>query len=61
MSDDKCNDDVFKNGASLGLFDMTKEQAEIFCSKESVRCGYKHDWHYVGGRVHVKALIPATA
>ena len=61
MSLEKCNDDVFKNGVSLGLFDMTKEQAEEYCLKETIKTGNNHDWHFVAGRVHIKVLIAATA
>lgn len=49
-------EDVFKNGESLGLFDMTKEQAEAHCKAETERTGRKHDWHYFAGRVHIKYL-----
>lgn len=60
MKSDKCNDDVYKNGVSLGLFEMTKVQAEEYCRKETLRTGNNRDWHYIGGRVHVKVLIPVT-
>ena len=53
---DKCNDDVYKRGISLGLFDMTKKQAEDYCLKETLRTGNNHDWHYISGRVHIKYL-----
>jgi hypothetical protein len=39
---------------------MTKEEAEKYCKDETVRTGYKHDWHYVGGRVNVLALKPSA-
>lgn len=52
----QCDEDVFKNGVSLGFFDMTKEQAEQYCKSETLRTGRKHDWHYVAGRVHIKAM-----
>lgn len=58
MSEEKCDDEVFKNGISLGLFEMTKRQAEDHCKAETERTGHKHDWHFAGGRVHVKALLP---
>lgn len=60
MSESECNNDVFKHGASLGFFDMSKEQAEAYCKAETERTGHLHDWHYVGGRVHVKCLPPNT-
>ena len=51
-----CDREVFENGESLGFFDMPKEQAEAYCKAETKRTGRKHDWHYVGGRVHIKYL-----
>ena len=53
---DPCSTDVFKHGVSMGLFDMSKEDAEKYCQNETIRTGHKHDWHYYGGRVHVKSL-----
>lgn len=53
---EKCGDDVFKHGISLGFFDLTKEEAEAYCKEQTASTGHLHDWHYVGGRVHVKAL-----
>ncbi|MGI4260869.1 hypothetical protein ACR2VJ_27685 [Klebsiella pneumoniae] len=52
----KCDDDVFNNGVSLGLYDMPREQAEALCITETERTGRKHDWHYIAGRVHIKAM-----
>lgn len=52
----KCSDDVFKHGVSLGFFDLTKDEAEAYCKEQTAKTGHLHDWHYVGGRVHVKAL-----
>lgn len=54
---DKCNADVFTHGVSMGVFGMTKQQAEAYCKAETARTGRLHDWHYVAGRVHVKTLI----
>lgn len=58
MESNKCDEDVFKNGTSLGIFDMSKSEAEKFCADKTKETGIKHDWHYVMGRVHVKALYP---
>lgn len=58
MNSNACADDVFEHGTSMGLFAMSKDEAEQYCKAETKRTGYKHDWHYVAGRVHVKALIP---
>lgn len=55
MSEETCDENIFKNGISLGLFDISKQEAEAFCKQETERTGIKHDWHYVAGRVHVKA------
>jgi hypothetical protein len=58
MSDydpNKCNQEVFDKGTSLGLFDLTKEEANEYCaSMNASGDGNVYDWHYVGGRVHVK-------
>lgn len=51
---DHCDDDIFKNGISLGLFDMKKEEAETYCRVQTQVTDVKHDWHYITGRVHVK-------
>lgn len=56
MSTEKCDADVYEHGVSLGFFDMSKQEAEEHCASETKRTGRKHDWHYVGGRVHVMAL-----
>jgi hypothetical protein len=58
MSTVACDQEVFKDGTSMGFFDMPKEEAEKYCREQTEKTGYKHDWHYVAGRVHVKALIP---
>lgn len=56
MAIEECNQDVFERGVSLGFFDMSKEEAEALCKSETIRTGCLHDWHYVGGRVHMKML-----
>jgi hypothetical protein len=56
MSNTECDLEVYKNGISVGLFDMPKEEAEAMCEQLTKDTGRKHDWHYIGGRVHVKAL-----
>jgi hypothetical protein len=53
---ERCNDDVYKHGVSLGFHDMTKDEAEAWCIEQTKVTGRKHDWHYVGGRVHIKAM-----
>jgi hypothetical protein len=53
---ESCNDEVYKNGESVGLFDMPKAEAEAMCIRLTQETGFLHDWHYIGGRVHVKAL-----
>jgi len=58
MSKAECDEDVMKYGTSLGFVDCTKEEAEEYCIAASARTGNPHDWHYVGGRVHVKVLLP---
>lgn len=53
---ERCNDDVFERGESLGLFDMSKEEAEEKCKYLTKETGELHDWHYIAGRVHIKVL-----
>lgn len=53
---EKCDDDVYKHGVSLGFFDMTKQEAEDYCKEQTAQTGRKHDWHYIAGRVHIKAM-----
>lgn len=57
----RCSDDVYKNGVSLGFYDMTKDEAEAYCIEQTKVTGRKHDWHYVGGRVHIKAMPEVKA
>lgn len=51
-----CDPEVFSNGVSLGLFEMPKDKAESLCEALRLATGYKIDWHYFAGRVHIKAL-----
>lgn len=52
-----CNEEVYTKGKSLGLFDMSKQQAEQYCITATERTGLLHDWHFIAGRVHIKVLI----
>ncbi|MFV3284379.1 hypothetical protein ACNFCI_10030 [Pseudomonas sp. NY15356] len=55
-----CADEVFKNGVSACLVgDVPKHAAETICQSLSAVTGWKIDWHYFGGRTHIKALAPA--
>lgn len=56
MSIKPCDQDVFDKGQSVCLVDIPKETAENICRSLSAETGYKIDWHYIGGRVHIKAL-----
>lgn len=51
---EKFDMNIFQNGESVGLFNMSKDEAESYCEKLTEETGIKHDWHYIGGRVHVK-------
>ena len=53
-----CDEDVFNSGESACLVDIPKETAETICRGISSASGCKVDWHYIGGRVHIKALAP---
>ena len=54
----ECNKDVYKYGVLVHQLDTTKEQATAFCKQQTEETGCRHDWHYFGGWVFVKA-IPA--
>lgn len=56
MAIDECNADVYKYGQLVGIYDMPKEIAEASCKLATEQSGCLHDWHYVGGRVYIKAL-----
>lgn len=56
----QCAQDVFDKGVSVGLFDIPKATANALCAGISTATGARVDWHYIGGRVHVKVL-PAVA
>ena len=53
---DQCNEDVFKYGESVGIFDMDKEEANAKCAEMTDITDFIYDWHYAMGRVHVKRL-----
>ena len=53
---EQCNADVYKYGESVGFVDMPKQEAEAHCQKLTAESDYTYDWHYVGGRVHIKRL-----
>lgn len=55
---DACHPTVYEHGESMGLFPYNKEQATQYCADETKHTGRLHDFHFVGGRAHVKA-IPA--
>ncbi|ELY7411132.1 hypothetical protein SOJ79_000534 [Cronobacter sakazakii] len=56
---DSCDPDVFERGISACLVDIPNDAAEIICRGISAATGCMIDWHYVGGRVHIKALRTA--
>ncbi|MFS7308038.1 hypothetical protein [Rahnella inusitata] len=53
---EKCSPDVYAKGVSACLVDIPKEKAEVICRGISAASGVAVDWHYVGGRVHIKAM-----
>lgn len=61
MGRDYCDNEVYKKGHSLGFFTLTKDEAESYCRKLTEETGHKHDWHYLAGRVHIKALTNRSA
>ncbi|ELQ5981204.1 DUF551 domain-containing protein [Cronobacter sakazakii] len=56
---DKCDPDVFEMGVTACVVAAPKETAETICRGISAATGCKVDWHYVGGRVHIKVLRTA--
>ena len=56
-----CDQELFDQGVSVGLFDIPKWTAEALCKGIAAATGARVDWHYIGGRVHVKALPAASA
>lgn len=53
---EECSPDVYAKGISACLVDIPKEKAEVICRGISAASGVAVDWHYVGGRVHIKAM-----
>lgn len=54
-----CDPEVYEKGVSACLVVIPKETAEVICKGISAATGCKVDWHYIGGRVHIKALQAA--
>ncbi len=54
-----CDPEVFGKGVSVCLISIPKETAEVICQNITAATGCKVDWHYFGGRVHIKALPPS--
>lgn len=51
-----CDPEVYEKGASACLVAIPKETAEVICKGISAVTCCKIDWHYIGGRVNIKAL-----
>lgn len=51
-----CDPEVYEKGVSVCLVAIPKETAEIICQNITAATGCKVDWHYFGGRVHIRAL-----
>ncbi|WP_186019897.1 hypothetical protein [Burkholderia gladioli] len=58
ISPDDCAPDVYKHGKYVGYFDIPKHTANALCAALTTATGIRIDWHYVGGRVVMKALPP---
>jgi hypothetical protein len=57
MPTEKCDEDVYTYGESVGVYDMKKDEAEAYCQSLTAESDtHNYDWHYFGGRVHVKRL-----
>jgi hypothetical protein len=61
VAQDECAQDVYKHGQSIGLFDIPKETANVICAGITAVTGARVDWHYIAGRVHMKALTASPA
>lgn len=55
-----CDPEVYEKGVSVCLVSIPKETAEVICQNITAATGCKVDWHYFGGRVHIKALRAAS-
>ncbi len=55
-----CDPEVYEKGVSVCLVAIPKETAEVVCQNIAAATGCKVDWHYFGGRVHIKALRVAS-
>lgn len=55
-----CDPEVYEKGVSVCLVAISKETAEVICQNITAATGCKVDWHYFGGRVHIKALRVAS-
>ncbi|HIC9076944.1 TPA: DUF551 domain-containing protein [Klebsiella aerogenes] len=51
-----CDPEVYEKGVSVCLVAIPKETAEVICQNITAATGCKVDWHYFGGRVHIKGL-----
>lgn len=60
INPDECDAEVYERGTSVGLFAIPKEDANAICAGIAAATGARVDWHYIAGRVHIKAL-PALA
>ena len=61
---DECRADVYSHGESVCMLAVDKAVAEAAVQIASRLTGDAYDWHYIGGRVHVKRLkqpAPAAA
>ena len=56
-----CDQELFDQGVSVGLFDIPKWTAEALCRGIAAATEARVDWHYIAGRVHIKALPAARA
>lgn len=58
----ECAQDVYQHGQSIGLFDIPKDTANAICAGITAITGARVDWHYIAGRVHMKAIAaPSVA
>lgn len=53
---DRCDQEVFENGASLLAIDGWAKDVEPWVQRVAEQSGQRVDWHYSGGRAHVLVL-----
>ncbi len=51
-----CREEIYKLGKVVAVYDSGPIAMQNLVEAASEECGFKIDWHYVGGRAVVKTL-----